>query len=284
MGRPGRPAELRDAKFVGVLMEESVLRRIEELGVERSAFIRGAVEMALGADSLTEVLKEKERLRSEVRELRREVAEKDRRIRELEREVERSMRRIAELEEKLARKEEKIEEMREEANEKRYRTSFGWLTVGEIKMLYEKKKNKLTNPHGWLSSVLLDNSLAIQEVAPLLGLQDSSSSMSSDAKSADVASTAEDAAVRENAVDLKEKERMERMLRAREVRRRRRLMMEMDFKALAEELGCSEEEARRIVAEKFASSQASSESSGEDAEEEESSELIKKARSIIEGY
>jgi len=100
MGRPGRPAELRDAKFVGVLMEESVLRRIEELGVERSAFIRGAVEMALGADSLTEVLKEKERLRSEVRELRREVAEKDRRIRELEREVERSMRRIAKSEKK----------------------------------------------------------------------------------------------------------------------------------------------------------------------------------------
>jgi len=40
------------------------------------------------------------------------------------------------------------------------------------------------------------------------------------------------------------------MLRAREVRRRRRRYEEWDFKRLAEDLGCSEEEARRIVAEK----------------------------------
>jgi len=179
MGRPGRPAELRDAKFVGVLMEEAVLRRIEEMGVERSAFIRGAVEMALGADSLTEVLKEKERLRSEVRALRRECEEKDRRIRELEREVERSMRRIAELEERLAKKEGRIEELLVEKDAKKYRTSFGWLSAEEIKQLYKEKKPR--DVKAWLSAVLLDNSLAIQEVASLLGLQDTSSS------SADVA-------------------------------------------------------------------------------------------------
>ena len=57
MGRPGRPAKLRDARFVGILMEEEVLRRIDEKGIERSDFIRGAVEMALSADSLTEVLR-----------------------------------------------------------------------------------------------------------------------------------------------------------------------------------------------------------------------------------
>jgi len=75
MGRPGRPAKLRDARFVGILMEESVLRRIDEKGVERSDFIRGAVEMALSADSLTEVLKEKERLQEEVKMLRKVRAE-----------------------------------------------------------------------------------------------------------------------------------------------------------------------------------------------------------------
>jgi len=274
MGRPGRPAELRDAKFVGVLMEEAVLRRIEEMGVERSAFIRGAVEMALGVDSLTEVLKEKERLRSEVRALRRECEEKDRRIRELEREVERSMRRIAELEEKLAKKEGRIEELREEMDAKKYRTSFGWLTAEEIKQLY-KEKNPV-DPKAWLSSVLLGNSLAIQEVAALLGLQDSSSSSSAvaDAKTADVAD-----AVRETTENAEERERIERMLKARDLRRRRRRYEEWDFKRLAEDLGLTEEEARRIVAEKMAQSEASSSS-----ESASSSELIKQARSILEGY
>ena len=262
MGRPGRPAELRDAKFVGVLMEEAVLRRIEEMGVERSAFIRGAVEMALGVDSLTEVLKEKERLRSEVRALRRECEEKERRIRELEREVERSMRRIAELEEKLAKREGRIEELREEVNAKKYRTSFGNLTLEEIKQIYEEKKDKLTtNPLNWLSAVLFDNPIAIQEVATALGLQDSSSPSSSAAAPAPARET-KDAAVR-----------------------RRRLMEEMDFKRLAEEWNCSEEEARRMVAEKLglpSSSSSSSESAS--SEEASSSELIKRARSIIEGY
>ncbi|RLE43468.1 hypothetical protein DRJ19_02570 [Candidatus Woesearchaeota archaeon] len=246
-------------------MDEVVLRRTEEMGVERSALIRGAVEMALGADSLTEVLKEKERLRSEVRALRRECEEKDRRIRELEREVERSMRRIAELEEKLAKKEGRIEELREEMDAKKYRTSFGWLTAEEIKQLY-KEKNPV-DPKAWLSSVLLGNSLAIQEVAALLGLQDSSSSSSAvaDAKTADVADA--------SAENAEERERIERMLKARDLRRRRRMMSEMDFKRLAEDLGLTEEEARSLVEEKFS-----------EASSEEASEMIKRARSILEGY
>ena len=263
MGRPGRPAELRDAKFVGVLMEEAVLRRIEELGVERSAFIRGAVEMALSADSLTEVLKEKERLREEVKALRKECEEKERRIRELEREVERSMRRIAELEAKIAKKEGRIEELLVEKDAKKYRTSFGWLTAEEIKQLYEEKNP--VDPKAWLSAVLLDNSLAIQEVASLLGLQDSSSSSSAVARETADASA-------ENA---EERERIERMLKARDLRRRRRMMSEMDFKRLAEDLGLTEEEARSLVEEKF--SEASS-------EEDEAREMIKRARSILEGY
>jgi len=260
MGRPGRPAELRDAKFVGVLMEEAVLRRIEEMGVERSAFIRGAVEMALGADSLMEVLREKEQLREAVRALRRACEEKDKRIRELEREVERTKRRIAELEEKLAKKEGRIEELREEMDAKKYRTSFGWLTAEEIKQLY-KEKNPV-DPKAWLSSVLLGNSLAIQEVTALLGLQDSSSPSSSAAAPAPARET-KDAAVR------------------------RRRYEEWDFKRLAEEWNCSEEEARRMVAEKLASSSSSSSSesaSSEEATSSESEELIKRARSIIEGY
>jgi len=258
MGRPGRPAELRDARFVGVMMEESVLRRIEELGVERSAFIRGAVEMALGSN----VLRELEEKRREVKELRREVAEKDKRIRELEREVEKGMRRIAELEERLAKKEGRIEELLVEKDAKKYRTSFGWLTAEEIKQVYEEKKPR--DVKAWLSAVLLDNSLAIQEVASLLGLQDTSSSSSS------AVADAKDAAVR----------------------RRKRLMEEWDFKRLAEEWNCSGEEARRIVAEKMAQSEASSssesasseEASSSSSEEASSSELIKRARSILEGY
>ena len=62
MGRPGRPAELRDGRVVSVYMERETLRRIEEMGVERSAFIRGAVEMMLGSDVL------KERVIAELRE------------------------------------------------------------------------------------------------------------------------------------------------------------------------------------------------------------------------
>jgi len=259
-------------------MEEEVLYRIEELGVERSAFIRGAVEMALGADSLMEVLREKEQLREAVRALRRACEEKDKRIRELEREVERTKRRIAELEEKLAKKEGRIEELREEMDAKKYRTSFGWLTAEEIKQLY-KEKNPV-DPKAWLSSVLLGNSLAIQEVAALLGLQDSSSSSSAvaDAKTADVAD-----AVRETTENAEERERIERMLKAREVRRRRRRYEEWDFKRLAEDLGLTEEEARRIVAEKLGLSSSSS-SSSEAEEAETSEEMIKRARSILEGY
>jgi len=269
-------------------MEEEVLYRIEELGVERSAFIRGAVEMALGADSLMEVLREKEQLREAVRALRRACEEKDKRIRELEREVERTKRRIAELEEKLAKKEGRIEELREEMDAKKYRTSFGWLTAEEIKQLY-KEKNPV-DPKAWLSSVLLGNSLAIQEVTALLGLQDSSSS-----SSAVLRETAEkDAdAVRETAEKDAERERIERMLRA-----RRRRYEEWDFKRLAEEWNCSEEEARRIVAEKMAQSSSSSFSesasseeasssaseAGEGEAEEEARELIKRARGILEGY
>ena len=184
MGRPGRPAELRDARFVGVMMEESVLRRIEELGVERSAFIRGAVEMALGADSLTEVLKEKERLRSEVRELRREVAEKDRRIRELEREVERRDRRIAELEEKLAKKGEKIEELREKVNAKQYKTSRGWKTAEEIVAWFKEENPRF--PKAWLSAILYNDVVAIEELSQILGIDSPSSEPANSAKSADV--------------------------------------------------------------------------------------------------
>ena len=97
MGRPGRPAELRDGRVVSVYMEEETLRRIEEMGVERSAFIRGAVEMMLGSD----VLKEREKLRAEVRRLKKLLQERERRINALEKEVAEKEQVIAELRERL---------------------------------------------------------------------------------------------------------------------------------------------------------------------------------------
>lgn len=97
MGRPGRPAELRDGRVVSVYMERETLRRIEEMGVERSAFIRGAVEMMLGSD----VLKEREKLRAEVRRLKRLLQERERRINALKREIAAKERVIAELRERL---------------------------------------------------------------------------------------------------------------------------------------------------------------------------------------
>ena len=97
MGRPGRPAELRDGRVVSVYMEGETLRRIEEMGVERSAFIRGAVEMMLGSD----VFKEREMLRAEVRRLKRLLQERERRINALEKEVAEKEQVIAELRERL---------------------------------------------------------------------------------------------------------------------------------------------------------------------------------------
>jgi len=97
MGRPGRPAELRDGRVVSVYMEEETLRRIEEMGVERSAFIRGAVEMMLGSD----VFKEREMLRAEVRRLKKLLQERERRINALEKEVAEKEQVIAELRERL---------------------------------------------------------------------------------------------------------------------------------------------------------------------------------------
>jgi len=162
---------------------------------------------------------------------------------------------------------------------KRYQTSFGWLTAEEIKAKFMEKRPQ--KPLEWLSAVLYNDAVAIQEVASLLGLQDTSSSSAdvADAKTANVAD-----AVRETAEKDAERERIERMLRAREVRRRRRRYEEWDFKRLAEDLGCSEEEARRMVAEKLAQSEATSSSESASSEEASSSELIRRARSIIEGY
>jgi len=286
MGRPGRPAKLRNARFVGVFMEEEVLRRIDEKGVERSEFIRGAVEMALSADSLTEVLKEKERLQEEVKALRRECELKDRRIRELERELEHSRGLIAELGGKLVHHSEKVKELREKAKAKKYRTSMGYLTLDEIRKLYETKKDKIANPQDWLSAVLYDNPIAVREVAEAL-FQDSSSPSQTQTPTPPTPSTPSptsspavvivDAA--DAAEDAAEKERVERMLRAREAKRRRRIMKEMDFKALASEMGCSEEEAQKLVAEMTSSEKTQSELS-----EEEAREMIRRARSIIEGY
>ena len=306
MGRPGRPAKLRDARFVGILMEEEVLRRIDEKGIERSDFIRGAVEMALSADSLTEVLREKERLREEVKALRRECELKDRRIRELERELERSRGIIAEMGGKLVKHSEKVKKLREAASAKKYRTSFGYLTLEEIKQIYEERKDKLaTSQHSrgnllsWLSAVLYDNPIAIREVAEALGLQDSppqpTSSFTATAdtaapaasENANGASAAEDAEDAEEVEKAAERERTEKMLKAREVRRHRRMIEELDFKALAKEWECSEEEARRIVAERFASSSPPSPPPSSPSSETEgmnSSELIRRARSILEGY
>ncbi|RLF09073.1 MAG: hypothetical protein DRJ69_05355, partial [Thermoprotei archaeon] len=146
---------------------------------------------------------------------------------------------------------------------KRYQTSFGWLTAEEIKAKFMEKKPR--DPLEWLSAVLYNDAIAIQEVAAVLGLQDSSSSSSAVARETADASA-------ENA---EERERIERMLKARDLRRRRRMMSEMDFKRLAEDLGLTEEEARSLVEEKF--SEASS-------EEDEAREMIKRARSILEGY
>ena len=308
MGRPGRPAKLRDARFVGILMEEEVLRRIDEKGIERSDFIRGAVEMALSADSLTEVLREKERLREEVKALRRECELKDRRIRELERELERSRGIIAEMGGKLVRHSEKVKKLREAASAKKYRTSVGYLTLEEIKRLYEERKDKLaTSQHSrgnllsWLSAVLYDNPIAIREVAEALGLQDSSPQLTSSftatadvpttapaaSENANGASAAEEAEGVEEVEKAAERERTEKMLKARGARRHRRMIEELDFKALAKEWGCSEEEARRIVAERFASSSPPSSPPSPPSSETEgmnSSELIRRARSILEGY
>ena len=281
MGRPGRPPKLRNARFVGVFMEEEVLRRIDEKGVERSEFIRGAVEMALSADSLTEVLKEKERLQEEVKALRKECEEKDRRIRELERELEHSRGLIAELGGKLVHHSEKVKELREKAKAKKYRTSMGYLTLDEIRKLYETKKDKIANPQDWLSAVLYDNPIAVREVAEAL-FQDSSSTQtptpSTSSPTSSPAVVIVDAA-EDAAEDAEEKERVGRMLRAREAKRRRRIMKEMDFKALASEMGCSEEEAQKLVAE-----MASSEKTQSELSEEEAREMIRRARSIIEGY
>jgi len=283
MGRPGRPPKLRNARFVGVFMEEEVLRRIDEKGVERSEFIRGAVEMALSADSLTEVLKEKERLQEEVKALRRECELKDRRIRELERELEHSRGLIAELGGKLVHHSEKVKELREKAKAKKYRTSMGYLTLDEIRKLYETKKDKIANPQDWLSAVLYDNPIAVREVAEAL-FQDSSSPSSTQTPTPPTPSTPSPTpspavvivdAAEDAAEDVEEKERVERMLRAREAKRRRRIMKEMDFKAM----GCSEEEAQKLVAE-----MASSEKTQSELSEEEAREMIRRARSIIEGY
>ncbi len=270
---------------MGVFMEEEVLRRIDEKGVERSEFIRGAVEMALSADSLTEVLKEKERLQEEVKILRRECELKDRRIRELERELEHSKGLIAELGGKLVHHSEKVKELREKAKAKKYRTSMGYLTLDEIRKLYETKKDKIANPQDWLSAVLYDNPIAVREVAEAL-FQDSSSQTqtptpptpSAPSPTPSPAVVIVDAAV-DAAEDAEEKERVERMLRAREAKRRRRMMKEMDFKALASEMGYSEEEAQKLVAE-----MASSEKTQSELSEEEAREMIRRARSIIEGY
>jgi len=245
--------------------------------------------MALSADSLTEVLREKERLREEVKALRRECELKDRQIRELERELERSRGIIAEMGGKLVRHSEKVKKLREKVDAKKYRTSVGYLTLEEIKRLYEERKDKITNPQGWLSAVLYDNPIAIREVAEALGFQafpPQTSTPLTPSPAIVIADAAEDAVedAAENAENA-EKERTEKMLKARGVRRHRRMIEEMDFKALAKEWGCSEEEARRIVAERFASPSSPPPSSpSSETEGMNSSELIRRARSILEGY
>jgi len=248
---------LENPKHVDVVLEERQLREIAMVARNRSEFIRDAIDLALGHKDFTEGQKlreENEKLRSEVEKLRSENEE-------LRRQLEEAKKLIEVL---------KGERKAQGLDAKRYQTSFGWLTAGEIKAKFMEKKP--VKPLEWLSSVLYNDAVAIQEVASLLGLQDTSSS------SADVADADADA-VRETTENAEERERIERMLRAREVRRRRRRYEEWDFKRLAEEWNCSEEEARRRVAEKMAQSEASSES-----EEAETSELIKRARSILEGY
>ena len=276
----GRPAELRDAKLVSVWLEREDVEQIKKMGVERSAFVRDAVRRALHGEA--PLLKEMNALKEEVKVLRKECELKDRRIRELELEVEHLRGMVARLGGKL----------QEKVNTKKYRTSFGQLTFEEIKRIYEERKDKLTtNPLNWLSAVLYDNPIAIREVAEALGLQDSPPSLTpspAPAPAVVIADAAEDAVedAAENAENA-EKERTERMLKARKSRRHRRMIEEMDFKALAKEWGCSEEEARRIVAERFASSSPPSSPPSSPSSETEgmnSSELIRRARSILEGY
>jgi len=275
----GRPAELRDAKLVSVWLEREDVEQIRRMGVERSAFVRDAVRRALHGEA--PLLKEMNALKEEVKVLRKECELKDKRIRELELEVEHLKGMVARLGGKL----------QEKVNTKKYRTSFGQLTLEEIKQIYEERKDKLTtNPLNWLSAVLYDNPIAIREVAEALGLQNSSSSLTpsptpspASAPAVVIVNAAENAEDAENA----EKERTERMLKARGARLHRRMIEELDFKALAKEWGCSEEEARRIVAERFASSSPPSSPPSSPSSETEgmnSSELIRRARSILEGY
>lgn len=250
---------LENPKHVDVVLEERQLREIAMVAKNRSEFIRDAIDLALGHKDFTEGQKlreENEKLRSEVEKLRSENEE-------LRRQLEEAKKLIEVL---------KGERKAQGLDAKRYQTSFGWLTAGEIKAKFMEKKP--VKPLEWLSSVLYNDAVAIQEVAPLLGLQDSSSSSSAVLR--ETANVVAKDAVRETTENAEERERIERMLRAREVRRRRRRYEEWDFKRLAEDLGCSEEEARRMVAEKI------SEAEGE--AEDEAREMIKRARSIIEGY
>jgi len=278
----GRPAELRDAKLVSVWLEREDVEQIRRMGVERSAFVRDAVRRALHGEA--PLLKEMNALKEEVKALRKECELKDRRIRELELEVEHLRGMMARLGGKL----------QEKVNTKKYRTSFGQLTLEEIKQIYEERKDNLSNPLNWLSAVLYDNPIAIREVAEALGLQNSSSSLTpsptpspASAPAVVIVDAAEDAAEDAEKAENAEKERTEKMLKARKSRRHRRMIEELDFKALAKEWGCSEEEARRIVAERFASSSLPSSppsSPSSETEEMNSSELIRRARSILEGY
>ena len=275
----GRPAELRDAKLVSVWLEREDVEQIKRMGVERSAFVRDAVRRALHEEA--PLLKEMNALKEEVKVLRKECELKDRRIRELELEVEHLRGMVARLGGKL----------QEKVNTKKYRTSFGQLTLEEIKQIYEERKDKLTtNPLNWLSAVLYDNPIAIREVAEALGFQDSppqTSTPLTPSPAVVIVDAAEDAADAAEDAENAEKERTEKMLKTREVRRRRRMIEEIDFKALAKEWGCSEEEARRIVAERFASSSPPSSPPSSPSSETEgmnSSELIRRARSILEGY
>jgi len=275
----GRPAELRDAKLVSVWLEREDVEQIKRMGVERSAFVRDAVRRALHGEA--PLLKEMNALKEEVKVLRKECELKDRRIRELELEVEHLRGMVARLGGKL----------QEKVNTKKYRTSFGQLTLEEIKQIYEERKDKLTtNPLNWLSAVLYDNPIAIREVAEALGFQDSppqTSTPLTPSPAVVIVDAAEDAAEDAEKAENAEKERTERMLKVREARRHRRMIEEMDFKALAKEWGCSEEEARRIVAERFASSSPPSSPPSSPSSETEgmnSSELIRRARSILEGY
>jgi len=180
-----------------------------------------------------------------------------------------------------------VKELREKAKAKKYRTSMGHLTLDEIRKLYEAKKDKIANPQDWLSAVLYDNPIAVREVAEAL-FQDSSSPSQTQTPTPPTPSTPSPTsspavvivdAAEDAAEDVEEKERVERMLRVREAKRRRRIMKEMDFKALASEMGCSEEEAQKLVAE-----MASSEETQSELSEEEAREMIRRARSIIEGY